>query len=149
METGARLRYVACMDGHVACVRLCLSHGADVNRQDVNGYSPLYAACGRGHNADVVRLCLDSGAAVDHASQGGVGSLYLSCFMGHVDTARLLIERGAAINGAANNVGWTTPDEAAREGGHAAMAAWLGRVCVVAGRAIFRNRGTRWWFCGN
>jgi hypothetical protein len=48
-------------NGHVAIVHAFIAKGADVNRADKNGGTPLHWAAARGL-ADIVRLLLDKGA---------------------------------------------------------------------------------------
>ena len=50
--------------GEVDAARLCLEHGAEVDRAKDNAATPLLIACVRGH-VDAARLCLDYGADVD------------------------------------------------------------------------------------
>ncbi len=45
-------------------IKLLLDDGAEVNLQDVNGWSALYAAIGR-RNTEVVKLLLEHNALVD------------------------------------------------------------------------------------
>jgi len=49
---------------------LLLENGAEVNRADKHGQTPLYIACTKGH-VDAARLLLDKGAAVDRAKEDG------------------------------------------------------------------------------
>ncbi len=39
----------AALDGNLMAVRLLVSNGADVNRQDDDTWTPLHAACAEGH----------------------------------------------------------------------------------------------------
>ena len=71
-----------------------LKKGADVNRANKYGATPLQAACLNGH-VEVARLLLDKGAEVDRADEDGWTPLYAACLGGEVDAARLLLERGA------------------------------------------------------
>ena len=65
-----------------------------------NGTTALSLACMIG-DTELVRVLLDFGAKVDfqlpNAEENGTPLMYASVF-GNVDTARLLIERGAAVN---------------------------------------------------
>ena len=103
--------------------RLLLDKGAEVDRADKEGWTPLYVACqesraaagerrgGRseqgatplhvacreGH-VDAARLLLDKGAEVDRAMEDGATPLNIACQKGHVDAARLLLEKGAEVD---------------------------------------------------
>ena len=44
-----RTRYIAALAGHFELVHSCYLAGADVNRPNASGATPLIACCGRGH----------------------------------------------------------------------------------------------------
>ncbi|OWF34577.1 Protein phosphatase 1 regulatory subunit 27 [Mizuhopecten yessoensis] len=44
----------AVLDGNMMAVRLLIEHGANVNKQDEDSWSPLHAACAEGH-ADIAK----------------------------------------------------------------------------------------------
>ena len=50
-----------------------LAAGADPDRADAEGRTPLIAAAYMGH-ADIVRALLDAGARIDHADDDGKNS---------------------------------------------------------------------------
>lgn len=60
----------AAWSGHEAVVARLLAGGAQPERADAEGRTPLMAAAYMGH-ADIVRLLLDAGAGVDHADHDG------------------------------------------------------------------------------
>jgi len=71
--------------------------GADVERPDQLGKTPLMFACSAGH-VDVVRLLIDeNGADMQKADQLEQTPLYHACLLGNVDVIKLLLRRGAAI----------------------------------------------------
>ena len=54
----------ACFDGDVAAARLALDRGADVNRANEDGVTPLFIACQQGHvDVALVRGCACRGTA--------------------------------------------------------------------------------------
>ena len=71
-----------------------LEKGAEVDRADKDGTTPLIVTCQEGH-VDAARLLLDKGAEVDRAKENGVTPLWIACQDSHVDLARLLLDRGA------------------------------------------------------
>ena len=78
-------------------MRLLLDKGAEVDRANQNGATPLFIACEKNH-VDAARLLLEKGAnEVDQADKDGRTLLYMVCEKGHVDAARLLLERGAVF----------------------------------------------------
>ena len=105
---------IACQMGQVDAVRLLLDQGAEVDRANQNGATPLSAAEINGHSSivalfeehldskyplhtaarsgDVAAMTqlLDGGAEVD-AKKDGATPLFVACQGGHVDTARLLL----------------------------------------------------------
>ncbi|KAH3846641.1 protein phosphatase 1 regulatory subunit 27-like [Dreissena polymorpha] len=60
-DVGVTPLHQAVLDGNVAAVRLLISHGADINKQDEDRWTPLHAACANGHS-DIVKLLLEHGA---------------------------------------------------------------------------------------
>ena len=60
----------ACDNGHLECAKALLGAGADINKQDNDGYTPLmYAAwCGK---IEVVRELLKRGAKKEMKNNGG------------------------------------------------------------------------------
>jgi protein phosphatase 1 regulatory subunit 27 len=44
----------AVLDGNESAVRLLVAHGADINKQDDDSWTPLHAACAEGY-ADIVK----------------------------------------------------------------------------------------------
>ena len=60
------------------------------------GLSPLDRAVAAGHSP-AVELLLDYGAKVDDVDTYQRTALHYACLYGHVDTARLLLQRGANV----------------------------------------------------
>ena len=101
-----------------------LYEGADVNRADDDGRTPLFFACQHGH-VDRARNLLDKGAAIDRAQKQGATPLWITCINGHIDLARLLLEKGAEVDRATNTARGRTPLDIAKEEGHSAVVALL------------------------
>jgi len=102
--------YIACQNGlahgRIHVVLHLLNHGADVNRANRNGQTPLWIAT-RNLQIDKVRLLLDKGADVDRANRYGETPLLIAREMGYASMARLLLEHGAANGKIAFN--WRYP----------------------------------------
>ena len=93
---GATALWYAACNGHPDVVHLLLWHGADMNKADSKGWTPLLIACRRGH-LDVVRLLVQSGVDVNLGNTGKGGRTALGCaaWKGHSDIVQLLVDKGA------------------------------------------------------
>ncbi|XP_052273192.1 protein phosphatase 1 regulatory subunit 27-like [Dreissena polymorpha] len=60
-DSGLTPLHQAVLDGNEAAVRLLVTHGADINKQDEDSWTPLHAACAEGH-ALIVQFLLENGA---------------------------------------------------------------------------------------
>ncbi|MGW5970148.1 ankyrin repeat domain-containing protein [Streptomyces sp. NPDC055186] len=120
-----------------ARVRALLRAGADPERGDGDGTTPLYLASVQGE-AEVARLLLEAGARPDTESSG-VGSdgtpLCAAACWGHTETVRELLAHGADPNLREDRgTGWS-PLDWADNGPHPETAALL----VTAGAGPTRN----------
>ena len=112
--------WIACDVGQVDAARLLLEKGAEVDRADEAGETPLDIAKREDHDALVALLeehldskfplhaaartsdveamarLLDGGAEVD-AKRDGATPLFVACEHGRVDAVRLLLQRGAVF----------------------------------------------------
>ena len=80
-------------------IKLILSKGANVNQENIHGYTPLITAITMPSSIDVIKLLLDSGADVDYETQNGRTALRYSIKSDvPIEIAILLIKRGASIN---------------------------------------------------
>ena len=86
-----------CVNGDVEAARLLLDNGAEVDRANQNGATPLYVACKNGH-VDAARLLLERGADVHKASNYNRTPLHEASYGGHIDVVRLLLANGAAAD---------------------------------------------------
>ena len=91
----------AAIAGNSAEIRRLVDRGADVNRRDAAGNTPLqYAAMSP--DGEVVRYLIDHGATVMTANRLGATPLHYAS----APAARVLVERGADVN-AVDSHGWT------------------------------------------
>ncbi|MCX7512691.1 ankyrin repeat domain-containing protein [Frateuria hangzhouensis] len=82
-----------------------LKHGADVDRADKEGKTPLLlllgaqfkpdTACDATHLAALLPVLLDAGAQLEHADQRGVTALHACAMHALLPAARVLLARGA------------------------------------------------------
>ena len=96
-RTGYTQLLVACLFGDVypPLAARHLDSGADLDRTDDKGRTPLLVACWQGH-VDAARVLLENGARRSTAIRTS-RLLFVACEEGHVDAARLLLEKGAEV----------------------------------------------------
>ena len=94
---------MACRNDNLDIVRLLLANGADINKADYDGRTPLYLAC-RNDNLDIVRLLLANGADINKADYDGRTPLLWACRYNKPEIVELLLNKGAqeSINKADN-----------------------------------------------
>lgn len=140
----------AAREGDLARIKSLLDSGADPNRRDGSGNSPLLEAVAAGHG-DAVRALVAAGANPNLPSSSGRTPLIEAAIGGRVEIARLLIAAGANLNIAERGAG--TPLEAAEREGHAEMAALLrSSGARTSGRSVGDKVCVRPWkgdgYCG-
>src|SRR5450755_3836177 len=100
----------AAREGDLARLKSLLDSGADPNRRDGNGNSPLLEAVAA-RKAAAARALVAAGANPNLTSVGGRTPLIEAAIGGRVEIARLLIAAGADLNIGERGAG--TPLEAA------------------------------------
>ncbi len=116
-----------------------LDRGADLNRLDRDGLTPLMRASRYGH-IEPVRMLLGRGAEVDRTAADGAGALFWACVHGHLDVVDALLAAGADVDAARGDAGTRNalanrgygPLNAAISRGHLAIAKRL----VLAGASL-------------
>ena len=81
--------------GRLAVVQALLEAGADVNRQDENGYTALMWTALRGDHAKVVAQLIRAGADLNIKDKNGRTALMHAAWMGHLDTMQELLTAGS------------------------------------------------------
>ena len=107
------LQFVCClnMDLHTAAksnlerVQLLVEQGADKDKGNIDGHTPLRLSSLVGH-LKVVQYLVEQGASLDKVDNYGVTPLSGAAYRGHVDVARYLLEQGADRD-KADDSGWT------------------------------------------
>ncbi|XP_030849791.1 ankyrin-3-like [Strongylocentrotus purpuratus] len=74
-----------------------LSQGAEVNKDDNEGWTALQLAAQNGH-LNVTNYLISQGAAVNESSNGGSTPLQLAAQNGHLDVTECLLSQGAEVN---------------------------------------------------
>lgn len=91
---------IAAIDvGDLNAVELSVSAGADINKKDKDGYTPLYYAIRKGA-CDIVRTLLDAGAKVNTVlgKSKEIYPLGLAVHVNNVEMVKLLLKHGADVN---------------------------------------------------
>lgn len=77
----------------VHALKKCLGEGAEVNRKDQNGWTPLHWASFKGRIKSV-KVLLEHGAEVDSVDDAGYTPLHCAAEAGHLQVALVLIAHG-------------------------------------------------------
>lgn len=88
--------------GDTASVEKALSNGADVDAQNIHGWTALMIAMDELHYSysrkKITKLFLNKGADLNIQSKDGMTALILALTKGDIETAELLLANGADIN---------------------------------------------------
>jgi len=109
--------------GNTDAVRLCLTHGADVDKAEQNGMTPFLRRGPEGSHCRDAAVRLDGGADVERLDHEGWSPLLVACQEGQVDAVLLRLQRGADTNRTVAS--GRNPQEIADLHEHVTMAAWL------------------------
>lgn len=96
-------------------VRLLMAHGADVERKDKDGLTPLMAAVMNGH-CEVEKVLIEAGVNIEESNSFGMTAL-LYAINGGVEAARILLDVGAKLE--AKNENFNLGFHCTDEGGNA------------------------------
>lgn len=88
--------HYAALDNEIERVDELIRQGSDINRADVNGFTPLHIA-GQQYSVEAARLLLEAGATVDAENVYGNTPLFVATFNsnGRGELIALLLEKGA------------------------------------------------------
>jgi hypothetical protein len=106
IDDGDAIFLLLCIDGTAEQIHAAIDAGADVNKRDMDGWTPLTIAAGFNYDADAVRVLLDAGADVNTGADGGLLPLMWAAGHNNTAAAQVLLDAGADVN-AADNGGWT------------------------------------------
>lgn len=102
-KTGNSLLHIACQKKDESLIKLLINYGIDLNIVNSSGFTPLSFLCsslGRFNNTydkktfSLVKLLINAGADINVG-----GALAEACSVGHVPCIKLLLKKGANING--------------------------------------------------
>ena len=120
--TNTTALHTAAVFGRFPIVQYLLQQGADMNKANNEGCSPLYAAAQEGH-LTVLQYLLDHGADKDKADNNGASPLYIAAQKGHLPVLQCLMEHGADVNKTIDN--GASPLFVAAENGHLPVVQYL------------------------
>ena len=103
-------------------VKALLDGGADVNKANKDGATPLMASTNHS-SAEIAMILLDAGANPNAVNNNGVTALMFSAFLGNSEVAQILLDGGANPN-VAKEKGWTAL-MASADGGHSEITKML------------------------
>ena len=90
--------HLAVINGHDMLVKQLHNAGADTNKADLKGNTPLHYAASNKRQTGMVELLLDRGADLNKANEFGSTPLQMAATGGCKNVVKLLIERGAQVN---------------------------------------------------
>jgi ankyrin repeat protein len=91
--------------GHEECIKMLLDSGANINKADKDGVTPLYIAVEK-NRPRIVELLVDVGADINKPTKDGSTPLYVAVEKVRVQIVRLLLDSGADPS-KDNDIGWT------------------------------------------
>ncbi|NXU36953.1 RAI14 protein, partial [Drymodes brunneopygia] len=89
--------HLAATKGHAECLRIMVTHGADVTAQDGAGHSALHLAAKNSHPECIKRL-LQSKCPADSTDNSGKTALHYAAACGCLQAVQLLCEHKCPIN---------------------------------------------------
>lgn len=87
----------AAWNGRLEAASLLVQKGANINAQDIRGYTPLYLAVLRRHNR-VVEFLAAEGADLNAQDIFGATALHAAAAVGNLEGVNILLEYGADCN---------------------------------------------------
>eukprot|EP00899_Mesostigma_viride_P024166 jgi/Mesvir1/4934/Mv11264-RA.1 len=134
--------YEAAREGNLdQLTQLLAKKGQNVNAQNQDGETPLFAAAARGH-LQIVQYLLEHKADINLASQSAGGPLHQAAICDRLSVAELLVARGANVDAECKTIG--TPLFCAAGHGHLAVVKHLlAHGAYVDARSQWR-RQDRW-----
>jgi ankyrin repeat protein len=126
---------LACQDGNIEIATYLIKKGADVDKKDSTGKSPLFVAAENGHTG-IVLLLIEKGADIIFRDPDGKTPFYIATQRGHIDVMSLLLEKGADATSRAKNHYNFTPLNCATYENNFTTTKWLVETAHVPIRSL-------------
>ncbi len=121
-SNGLTALYEACINGSLDIAKVLVDAGADINKRNKQGRTPLIGAVS-GKKVRVVEYLLTKGVNINGQGTFGESALFIACEDGRLDLVKQLVEAGANIN--LKTYDGKTPLDAARRPGRYDVVAYL------------------------
>jgi len=98
---GETLLFKACLNGHEEIVKYLVKHGANVNKENKSGETPLFKAIFNSYfkeNQSIIKYLVEHGADINKQDREGRTPLSMTCKKVHESMVKYLVEHGADIN---------------------------------------------------
>ena len=82
---------------NIYIIKYLIEHGANINKEDRKGETPLFNVCRNG-NEIIVKYLVKHGADVNKENKYGKTPLFDACFSGNEKIVKYIVEHGAEIN---------------------------------------------------
>jgi ankyrin repeat protein len=93
--TQATPLHLACLQGNLPCIQYLIVSGADVNKGDDQGLTPLHLLIQANGSLKAVEYLLNNGAIPFAKDLEGVTPMHVAAWNGRVDLIRPLMAKGA------------------------------------------------------
>lgn len=104
-------------EGNINKIKKCLEEGAEINREDNNGWAPLhYTANKKTEAQELVKLLVERGANINTTTNDGDKPLHIASSHAHTKVVKFFIdEKGLDINDQGKD-NWTPLHHAVNKG---------------------------------
>lgn len=96
-ERGTTALILVVLSGDLEVARILMDYGADVEKVDLCGASPVHRAARCGH-LEMLRLLIENGASVRSVDPRGTSPLQMAVYWNYLEMVALLVKNGADLN---------------------------------------------------